>query len=93
MLGRCAVTVRAFRAWRRRHRASLGGARRLAALQVLLQHLQAGGLLTVVGDDGARAADHLAGLALGVDLAQLRGGTGEAGTGECDGPERGKVKA
>ena len=52
-----------------------GTAVRSARLEVLLQDRQALGLLAVVGHHGARAANHLARLALGVDLAQTcRGG-------------------
>ena len=43
---------------------------RLAALEVLEEHVEALGLLTVVLDHDARAADHLTGVALAVDLAK-----------------------
>lgn len=43
---------------------------RLAGLEVVEEDLEAGGLGTVVGDDDARAADDLAGLALTVDLGE-----------------------
>lgn len=42
----------------------------LAGLEVVEEDLEAGGLGTVVGDDNARAADDLAGLALTVDLRE-----------------------
>jgi hypothetical protein len=42
----------------------------LARLEVVEEDLEAGGLGTVVGDDNARAADDLAGVALTVDLRE-----------------------
>lgn len=43
---------------------------RLAGLEVVEEDLEAGSLGTVVGDDDARAADDLAGLAVAVDLRE-----------------------
>jgi len=44
--------------------------KRLARLEVVEEDLETGSLGTVVGDDDARAADNLAGLALAVDLGE-----------------------
>lgn len=48
---------------------------RLAALEVLEENVETLGLLTVVLDDNARAADDLTGVTLTVDLAETGPGT------------------
>ena len=42
--------------------------RRLSSLEVVEEDLKGGRVLTVVGDDDARASDNLSGLALSVDF-------------------------
>ena len=54
---------------------------RLAALEVLEENVETLGLLTVVLDDNARAADDLTGVTLTVDLAETGPGTKGLGVG------------
>lgn len=57
---------------------------RLAGLEVVEEDLEASGLGTVVGDDDARAADDLAGLALAVDLGKTSPLAEDLGVGDLD---------
>lgn len=56
----------------------------LAGLEVVEEDLEASGLGTVVGDDDARAADDLAGLALTVDLGKTGPLAKNLGVGDLD---------
>lgn len=58
---------------------AVGDEKRLAALEVLEENVETLGLLTVVLDDNARAADDLTGVTLTVDLAETGPGTESLG--------------
>lgn len=58
--------------------------RHLAGLEVLKEDLESGRVLTVVGDDNARAANDLSGLALTVDLGETGPLTKDLGVRDLD---------
>lgn len=60
------------------------GERHLAGLEVLKEDLESGRVLTVVGDDNARAANDLSGLALTVDLGETGPLTKDLGVRDLD---------